>query len=58
MRLYLPKVKVIKNKHQAASPTLDEVEQFWNKARIPMRPRHHSLKQLENLIARWKVEEK
>ena len=54
MHLYLHKLKnCAKTKHEAASQTISEVEPFWHKARIPMRPRHHAIDQLENLMSRW-----
>lgn len=54
MRLYLHKVmSSAKTKHAAASQTIHEVEPFWQKARIPIRPRHHAIEQLEQLISRW-----
>ena len=37
-------------KHEAATQTIDEVELFWNRARIPMRPHHHAVEQLEGLM--------
>ena len=41
-------------KHEAATQTIDEVELFWNRARIPMRPRHHAVDPLESLMSKWK----
>ena len=54
MRLYLHKLMCsAKTKHEAASQTMHEVEPFWHKARIPIRPRHQAIKQLEPLISKW-----
>ena len=54
LRLYLQKLtSSVKTKNETASQTMQEVEQFWHKARIPISPRHHSIEQLEQLIFRW-----
>ena len=54
LRLYLHKfTSSAKTKHEAASQTIHEVEPFWHKARIPIRPRHNAIEQLEQLISRW-----
>ena len=54
MRLYLHNLKMsATTKHEAATQTIDELELFWNRARIPMRPRHHAVEQLEGLMSKW-----
>jgi hypothetical protein len=54
MRLYLHKLKTsAKTKHEAAAQTKHEVEPFGHRARVPMRPRHHAIEQLENLMSKW-----
>ena len=54
MRLYLHNLKMsATTKHEAATQTIDEVELFWNRARIPMRHRHHTVELLEGLMSKW-----
>jgi len=40
-------------KHQAAVQTLKEVQDFWEKAHIPIRPFQHAVKKLEDLVGKW-----
>ena len=42
-------------KHEAAVQTMKEVEKFWEKARIPIRPFHHAVKKLEGLVSEWEA---
>jgi hypothetical protein len=54
MGVYLHKLQTCaETKHDAALQTIIEVEEFWNRARIPVRPRHHAVKQLEKTMTRW-----
>ena len=39
--------------HASAIAVIKEVLLFWNKARIPVRPEHHAVKQLEALHDKW-----
>lgn len=40
--------------HESAIAVMKEVLVFWDKARIPVRPEHHAIKQLETLHDKWK----
>lgn len=42
-------------KHDAAVQTVKEIEDFWQKARIPVRPFQHAVKKLEDLVGRWEA---
>lgn len=39
--------------HESATSVIKEVLVFWEKARIPVRPQHHAIKQLETLHEKW-----
>lgn len=39
--------------HESATAVIKEVLVFWDKARIPVRPQHHAIKQLETLHDKW-----
>lgn len=51
--LYLHRLKTAKTKHEAATSTLEAVQIFWEKARIPMRRVDHAVKQVEELVQKW-----
>ena len=54
MSLYLHKLKTCADtKHEAVVQTIFEVEQFWQRAKIPVRPHQHAVKQLKSLMDRW-----
>ena len=42
-----------KTLHESAAAVIKEVSVFWDKARIPVRPQHHAIKQLETLHDKW-----
>lgn len=44
---------LLKTVHESAVLVVKEVVSFWNKARIPVRPQHHAVKQLESLFETW-----
>lgn len=39
--------------HESATAVINEVLVFWDKAKIPVRPQHHAIKQLETLHDKW-----
>ena len=42
-------------KHVEAVPTMKEVQDFWEKARIPIRHFQHAVKKLEDLVGKWEA---
>ena len=42
-----------KTMHRSATAVIKEIFLFWNKARIPVRPEHHAVQQLEVLHDKW-----
>ena len=40
-------------RHRSAIAVIKEILLFWYKARIPVRPEHHAVKQLEALHDKW-----
>src|SRR5258705_13614775 len=50
---YLHKMKTSKTNHEPAVCTMNEVNLFWEKARIPMRRINHAIKKLEELVKKW-----
>ena len=42
-------------KHDAAVHTVKEVSDFWEKARIPIRPFQHAVKKLEDMVCKWEA---
>ena len=47
LRVYLHKLKHTKTKQEAAADTIDNLTAFWEKASIPMRPKHHAIRKKE-----------
>jgi hypothetical protein len=55
LRRYLHLLQTRKNKHDAATCTMMEVQKVWEKARIPMRRIDHAVQQLEDLVKQWEM---
>jgi len=53
LRVYLHHLKTENVKHAAAVLTLNEVQTFWERARIPMRRIDNAIKQFEELVRKW-----